>query len=203
MFRTHEPIEGLLLQQAPPENVDQATDPGLTPLPPLASIPNRLHVCWYSHATFVARKNSGKTNQQASIFCRTERKQGRIITLPAENQGTHLVSVGDGPDLHVEVELCAENLRLIHKHAQKTGPNGAGADQPHTNRLPQKKRRQAGRVISDTCIYEGNRGAKTRRRNKKTGVRIAVTTRALKMRHSTLMLVVHVVRWLWHTQNQE
>lgn len=48
---------------------------------------------------------------------------------------THLVSVRDGPDLHVEVELGAKDLPLIREHPEQASSDGAGADQSYANRL--------------------------------------------------------------------
>lgn len=100
-------------------------------------------VCLFSKGVSRVRRGERQYRERFQPFTKymqdklgTTRAAG--LTLPAEKSCiylTHLVGVGDGPDLHIEVELRAKDLRLVHEHAEKAGSDGAGAHQAHANRL--------------------------------------------------------------------
>ena len=48
---------------------------------------------------------------------------------------THFISVGDGSDLEVDVELASEDLPLLHQHPHQACAYYSGANQPHAHRL--------------------------------------------------------------------
>lgn len=87
------------------------------------------------------------------VFRRDSKLRLKTFTGPScvhtvDNHWTHLVGIGDGPDLEVNVELGTKDLPLLHQHRHQAGAYYSGADQAHAYGL------RAGRSVKNSFVVQ-------------------------------------------------